>query len=141
MINYLYFYFIKNMKVIRVTQIKKLHNKQYIIDYLSYLVKQDESLSVKYSLALESNLPNEDYYVILDLTTNEVIPAYMHCKNQEAIWLWIHPNYRNQGYGKYLVDKLNIKYALTLESSVPFWNKLGFKQVNCKRGSITMKKV
>jgi len=54
----------------------------------------------------------------------------------DATILWIRKDYRRHGYASFLINKLNIKEASVLRSSVKFWTKNGFRESDCRAGRL-----
>jgi GNAT superfamily N-acetyltransferase len=111
--------------IIKIKNLPKNFNKEEIISQLIFLVQSDE----KYSpLAEEINLPNKNFYVVVEKHTKEgkIIPAYALVKDNEVLVLWVHKDYRRKGYGKLLINSLNIKHTVAYPPSVKFWESLGF---------------
>ncbi len=113
-------------KMPKLIKIKNLPNSQDIlIGLIELLLASEPSHS---PLVEKINHPNGDFYVIID--RGIIIPGYIEVKGDEALVLWIHPDYRNKGYAKFMINTLGIKYAVAAPSSIPFWEKLGFRRVN-----------
>jgi len=109
----------------KLVKIKNLPNKIEIIKWLTELILESESSYCP--LIEQNNLPNENFYVIVN---TDIIPAYISTKNNEALVLWVHKDFRNKGYAKFMINTLGIKYTIAAPSSIPFWQKLGFKRKN-----------
>lgn len=112
----------------KVIKFKKLQNGEK-----EYLIKQIKNDKDRFF----NELPNDDSYTIKENDT--IIPAFINIKNDIAILLWVNEKFRKKGYGKFLVESLNIKYTQAYYTSIPFWKSLGFKTVNSK-GVICMQK-
>ena len=128
-------------KMPKLIKIKSLPNSQDIIVKLTELLLTTEPSHSP--LVEEINHPNGNFYVVIDnhvIQNNNgvIIPGYIEVKGDEALVLWIHPDYRNKGYARFMITKLGIKYAVAAPSSIPFWEKLGFQRVN-KSGPIEMR--
>ena len=75
------------------------------------------------------NLPNKDSYVLVN--DGEIIPCYISIKGNEILSLWVHPDLRGKGYGRFLVSSFpSVRYVTSLPSAVPFWHSLGFKNIS-----------
>jgi hypothetical protein len=110
----------------KLVKIKNLPNNQEIIKWLIDLLMDSES---SYSpLINKTCYPTIEYYLIKD--NDIIIPAYILYENKEALVLWVHKDYRKNGYAKFMVKSLGIKYAVAAPTSIPFWKKLGFKQMS-----------
>lgn len=121
----------------KLVKIKNLPNKQEIIKWLINLLIESES---SYSpLISESIHPTENFYI---LTYNKILlPAYILSKDNEALVLWVHKDYRKKGYGKFMVNTLGIKHAVAAPRSIHFWEKLGFKRISNGSGKAVMKRI
>ena len=114
----------------KVVKIKNLRNKQEKLEWLSLLLLSSED---KNSSILKV-YPNEEFYV---LTINDdVLPAYVHIKENEAIVLWVHKDYRSKGYASFMIQSLGIKYTIADPGSVAFWQKIGFQQLSSQKNGI-----
>lgn len=71
-------------------------------------------------------------YIVED--NGVLMPAYILINGDEAVILWVDASRRRNGYAKFMVDSLGIKYCVAMESSVPFWRSIGFQQLNSNSG-------
>ena len=118
----------------KLIKIKNLPNSKDIIVGLRELLLATEPPGSP--LVGEINHPNGNFYVVID--KGIIIPGYIEVKGDEALVLWIHKDYRNKGYARFMITKLGIKYAVAAPSSIPFWEKLGFRRVS-KSGPVEMR--
>jgi GNAT superfamily N-acetyltransferase len=98
-------------------------------------VRKIKNLKILENLLLQikdfscENLPNRDSYILS--INGEIIPCYISIKGDEILSLWVSPEYRNKGYGKFLVNSFpQIRYVTSLPSALPFWHSLGFKNIS-----------
>ena len=103
------------MKIIK--KIKNLKNKNVLNDLFSEI----EEFSYE-------NLPTEDSYILI--VDEKIMPCYISIKGDEILSLWVHPDVRGKGYGKFLVNSFSVKYVTSLPSALPFWLSLNFKQIS-----------
>ena len=103
----------------KVIKIKKLKDK----DILKNLIEEISDFNSGNWI-----LPTGESYIVID--NGKIIPCYLSVKGDEALTLWVSPNYRGKGYAKFLVQSLNIKYSTALPSSLPFWLSLNFKEIS-----------
>ena len=87
-----------------------------------------EELSKKVEEFSYENLPNKDSYVLI--VDGKIVPCYISIKGDEILSLWVHPDLRGRGYGKFLVNSFPTHYVTALPCSLPFWLSLGFKQIS-----------
>lgn len=121
----------------RLVKLKNVPNKEETIARLISLLKQSES--PQSPLVEDINHPNQHFYVVIK--DDVVVPAYILVKDDEALVLWVHRDFRNNGYGKFMVQNMNIRYVTALPSSVSFWKQIGFRTTHGMRdsGPIRMK--
>ena len=98
-------------------KISKIKNRNVLNDLISKI----EEFSYE-------NLPNKDSYVLI--VDGKIVPCYISIKGDEILSLWVHPDERGRGYGKFLVNSFPTHYVTALPSSLPFWLSLGFKQIS-----------
>ena len=131
----------------KLVKIKSLPDADEVISWLVDLVKNDEMNTGSWPLALPSYTPDGNFYVVEDQDSQDdriVMPAYIMAIGDEALVLWVDKSCRRKGYAKFMVNSLGIRYCVAIESSVPFWKSLGFKQLNghsnYNQGGIRMKR-
>ena len=112
--------------MLKLTKIKNLSNSRDIIIWLTELLIESESSNSP--LVQKINYPNKEFYILID--KDVIIPAYIQIKGDETLVLWIHKDYRKKGYAKFMIATLGIKYAIAAPSSIPFWEKIGFRRIN-----------
>jgi GNAT superfamily N-acetyltransferase len=122
----------------KVVKIKRLPNKKDVLEMLIRLVEGDDCNNGNWPLAQPINLPTEDFYVVVE--DGKIIPAYIHVKNDEALVLWVAKPYRKLGYARFLINSLQVKYAVAHEPSVKFWKSVGFKRISHGNGPVQMKR-
>lgn len=108
----------------KVCKIKKLKNRDEIL----------RNINLKIDIN-DWKRPEEDSFIIIE--NGIIIPAYMTIKDDCVETLWVDKEYRRKGYGNFLVKSVSAKYAIVLESSVSFWESLGFRRIG---GNIFKKK-
>lgn len=101
----------------RICKIKNLKDKKILKDLI-------ENISEFSS----ENMPNEDSYVLI--VNEKIIPCYISIKGDEVLSLWVHPNFRGKGYGKFLVNSFPVHYVTSLPFALPFWLSIGFKPIS-----------
>jgi hypothetical protein len=112
------------MATLKLVKIGTYPNCDEIITYLIGMLKESETGA----LTEEINLPTSYFFVIED--NGVIMPAYILCDRYEALVLWVHKSCRGKGYGKFMVSNRDIRYAVVLESAIPFWLKIGFRRVD-----------
>lgn len=122
----------------KAVKIKRLPNKDEVLGMLTSAVRGDEANNGNWPLAQLINLPTEDFYVVVE--DGKIIPAYAYVKNDEALVLWVAKAYRKLGYARFLINSLQVKYAVAHEPSVKFWESVGFKRISHGNGLVQMKR-
>jgi GNAT superfamily N-acetyltransferase len=122
----------------KAVKLKNVPNKRAVLQWLIGVVKADKANSGNWPLAQPINLPTEEFYVVM--RDGETIPAYLYVKNHEALVLWVSESHRKQGYARFLLNSLNVKYTVAHEPSLKFWESLGFKRLSHGNGPIEMKR-
>ena len=121
----------------KLVKLKNVPNKNEIISWLIKLLKESES---NYSpLIEENNYPNKEFFILIN--GDKIIPAYIECKKDEALVLWVHESCRKQGYAKFMINKMGIKYAIAAPDSIQFWKTMGFNQISSSSGPAIMKRI
>ncbi len=84
-----------------------------------------------YSVLLDE--PTESGCVPCDIDGRKVylIPCFLcvvlKTKGVECEYIWVHPDCRNKGYGKFLLNGLNVKYGTEIpNASRRLWERSGY---------------
>jgi len=105
--------------MLTLVKLKNISNNEEIINWLINLLKESKSGP----LTKEINFPNKNFFILKKDDT--IIPAYIFCKKDEAIVLWVHETCRRNGYAKFMINTLGINYAIAAPESFIFWSKMG----------------
>lgn len=116
---------------LKIIKIKNIPNASEIILWLVTLLKESEN---HYNPLIEEiNLPSKDFFILKDCDI--IMPAYILCKEDEALVLWVHKSCRKRGYAKFMINSMNIRYAIAAPESIVFWEKIGFKKLDSNLSS------
>lgn len=131
------------MQTTRVRKLRNVPKRDKVIDWLIEKLEADPLKNDSWPMLSIINRPdypaNLDRLYILE-DKGVLVPAHIIVDGDEAVILWVDPNRRGNGYAKFMIDALQIKYCAALESSVEFWKKIGFQQLNSNGGEIRMKR-
>lgn len=131
----------------RMRKLRNVPRRDRVIDWLIDRLQADEMNGGGWPMLSIVNRPDyplnlDKIYILED--KGILMPAYILINDDEAVILWVDASRRRNGYAKFMVETMGIRYCVALESSVPFWRAIGFDQLssgNKNGGEIRMRRL